>query len=318
MHSAACQPSVSVLQSVGSLHQQLEGSPSPLDPIPPLPFTSNLIPTTSAQERQVVSELQCILEQSVQQNQQQEKAVSEMMNATDILSIKPEISYNNMNIELSQNSITTSSVPLDLQFPTDNIQTVRSVGFSDHTIPSSQYSSVQSLSCMAPEVTSQLLNRSANSVELTAEQKLLTELLPGSQALVPTTPNTIHHSLGGSTAIMAMSSTASNDMVMTLSGNVPAMSVMDCLGSGIIKTEPQTLTTTNVTGNANTIQVNGMAVGSTQSQPSAVASVTMNNGSYMVGDLQGHQGTITNAITQMSDNELINYINPSCFDQSLM
>lgn len=35
----------------------------------------------------------------------------------------------------------------------------------------------------------------------------------------------------------------------------------------------------------------------------------------MGGELQGDQGSIANALTQMSDNELLNYINPNCFEQ---
>ncbi len=39
---------------------------------------------------------------------------------------------------------------------------------------------------------------------------------------------------------------------------------------------------------------------------------------YMNGTTSGDlQGSIANALTQMSENELINYINPSCFEQNL-
>jgi hypothetical protein len=99
--------------------------------------------------------------------------------------------------------------------------------------------------------------------------------------------------------------------------NVPEMSVGSCITSGIIKADTRTVNTGMSMGATDTITVNGMNI-SNLSQPTPITTMPMNNGTYMVGDLQGHQTNLTSVITQMSDNELINYINPSCFEQNLM
>jgi hypothetical protein len=46
-----------------------------------------------------------------------------------------------------------------------------------------------------------------------------------------------------------------------------------------------------------------------------VVSQPMNVMNLMGEELQANQGSFANALTQLSDNELLNYINPSCFDQ---
>jgi len=94
-----------------------------------------------------------------------------------------------------------------------------------------------------------------------------------------------------STTSMAESS-AMESMVAAHSHITPLSMTVSCM-EPIIKTDNTQVTSTQEVQQLQQHPANG-----------AVA--------FMNGELQG---TLANALTQMSDNELINYINPSCFDQ---
>jgi len=330
-----CQSSLPTnIQSVGERTGAVPAST--LDQMTGLSFSSNIITSpTTAHERQVVNELQCILDQSVQQNQQHQKVANDIMSTANNITIMSTKSSDSSNSNSNTSSnfdganlssiVVPSSVPLDLQFPTDNIHQVTSVSsgvsfseaisnpqsYSNSSVQQTVQTVVQNMNSMSP-----VMSRSSSmdhSMEMNAEQKLLTELLPGSAEMLVSVPNT-----------------------NTMSLSVPDLSVASCIQPGtngtMIKAEPGSnlISSVSSTVNGNSIAIATSNIlshniqGQQHQQPglnSMVNSMGNSGGvvfNNVVGDLQGHQGNITNAITQMSDNELINYINPSCFEHNLM
>ena len=87
---------------------------------------------------------------------------------------------------------------------------------------------------------------------------------------------------------------SSNMMCPSTTAADSVSGVINCLAQSIMKTEP--------------VSPIYSASRQTITQPMA-------NMNLMGEDLQANQGSFANAITQLSDNELLNYINPSCFDQ---
>jgi hypothetical protein len=117
----------------------LNGASSVMEPLPNLSFDSNMnmIPTTT-QERQVVNELRCILEQSVPANTQKPELISPNNN-NNIMDIKPEMQFPVINLDHGMNGneamSSESGVPLDLQFPPQVTATTTATesAFPEHT-----------------------------------------------------------------------------------------------------------------------------------------------------------------------------------------
>jgi len=291
--------------------QQL-GATSPVNALAPLAFTGTMLPpTTSAQERQVVNELQSILEQSVQQNQH-DKVVADMMSATTIMSIKPENTFSNVlaSIQENVNLNVPASVPLDLQFPTDTIQSGTSVipvAFPEQEIGNPPFSSAPVISCINPEGISQLMTRSVN-LETNADPKLLTGLLSDPQTSIASSNSFV---IPAALSSIPMNSVNSDSMTLAEVVTASQLRDVDCRGQVLIKAEPQLPLATNVC-----MAINNSIV-SSQPTPTIASNGTINPTNF-IGELQPHQGTFANALTQLSDNELMNYINPSCFEQNLI
>lgn len=290
--------------------------------MPALPFPENMHSLQTAQERQVVNELQCILDQSVQQQehqrteQHQQNAVSEIQNMMIVKSEQqqPFVSIN------QQNSINSMSVPLDLQFPSAvvpvttvesnnnpmvQVQSQMAFGSDQVVSNASQFVPSRSLACMPPPMMSR-----QNSVEMVnVDQQMLTDLIPNPATMV---------SIPQSTSNSAITVTCQNlgPMTAVSSNGMCQLGV----GGGMVKLESQNSNPMNNQILMGTI-VSAVSSNNNQSQPeTGVVGVGIGPQNYMgatPGDLHAHPGSIANALTQMSENELINYINPSCFEQNL-
>ncbi|XP_021950843.1 nuclear factor of activated T-cells 5 isoform X1 [Folsomia candida] len=297
-------------------------------PIPTSP-TRTTVPTSSfresihsaqaAQERQVVNELQCILDQSVSQHRTEQNSVSEMHN---LISIKSEImqqDFSSINQQQQHAMSMSATVPLDLQFP--SAVTVESSTSTNSNMVQSQMSfsgqqqgvntasqfspTTTSLSCITPTTAIPMLTRQGSVELVNVEHQILSELLPG-QVTMTSVPQTNSNSAITVTcqSLGSSMSVASNDM---------------CQVSDIIKMETQS---SPIGPQLNVIPLNTVASVASSQPPSAVPTGLAPQTGYMVGggngDFQVHSGSIANALTQMSENELINYINPSCFEQPML
>lgn len=256
----------------------------------PLQFPENMH-VQSAQERQVVSELQSILDQSVQQRN--DGPISGM------ITIKHEgQGFPGMH----QTPITAATVPLDLQFP-NAVVPVTSVDSSNSSVlPTQQQMSfteanpqpfvqtaTQMNGMMSPPVP--ILTRQGSVEMVSVEHQMLNGLMPTSQGTMSSSNMNGVVSTTGSNAIMAVTSAGMCQ--------VGEMIKMEPQGSSVGATAVSTMPITNV-------------VSSAQPQPSLAPGQ-----SYMGNELQAHSGAIATALTQMSENELMNYINPSCFEQNV-
>lgn len=264
--------------------------------MPSISFSENLVTVTSAQERQVVNELQSILDKQNQQRAEQS------VPAMGSMAIKNEPQQNFI-------PMSCSAVPLDLQFPSAVVpvsSTVETstgimapqVGFNEQAVTSSQFGPVTQLQSVSSTV--QLLQRQGSMEMPNMEQTMITELMPTTRGTVASS-GTLVSVASGPTA----NSVAGNCQHMT--NSITAVSSAICQVGDIIKMEGQQ---TAPMGNHMNINI---------AIPRAVVTTAQSATptSFMSGDLQPHQGTITNALTQMSDNELINFINPSCFEQNV-
>jgi hypothetical protein len=250
----------------------------------------------SVQERQVVSELQCILNQSSQHSQQINENTSEMQST--LMSIKTEQNF----ASIQQTPLSAATVPLDLQFPNE----MTPVTTVDNSIVQSQMVFVnQAVSTPQFVPTTTMVNplvRQASVEMINVEQQMMTEMMPNSQV---TSGNMVTNVSAPQTSNVPVTmQSLDNSGVLVTSGV--------CQMGGMIKMESQMAQICTSIGQMplnNQQVVNSLAPGVNMVPQGFVGTG---------GELQANPGTITNAFTQMSENELMNYINPSCFEQGLM
>jgi len=278
-------------------------TPIPSSTLNTMTFEQTILPTTTTaiaqQEREVVNELQEILDQSSQQS-----SMMGMSNDT-----KPNImgptSFIGQTISLEQ---TTATSPYQSTVAT----TVTSPASHHSTSPRTLFG--ESAQHSSPPTTlfgQTIIQHSSPPPAIFNET--VQQLSP-----VNVNPFTTASNLAG-----GVSMTCVQGQVGTMTGDVLVQNIDTNMGPGsLICTTSETVTGGNPCMSETMMKTEpsspvlqsscqGGQVTSEQVQP-VVTQTVMN---LMEGVLGGTQSSLTNAFTQLSDNELLNYINPSCFDQ---
>lgn len=281
-----------------------------INPLSTIGFTSAPMiqtPGTNVESPTVVASFQSVLQQAVQQQQQaqqqiENKPVVELMKtASELINSinKPPVTTTFTTLSMqTEKPVVSNSIPLDLQFPTQDLPTTEAPAITTASNPFQ--SNEQPLNCVTlPQIMSGItMNGTIPTTTTAAPVIASTVVVPlTQQQSPPTTANDVTTIAPGSTPAQVA---------------VSSLTVADCLGQAIIKSEP--MPTMNLTMNNNVVLTVPPTVPTTL--PNGVTPQAM--GLLGGADLQQHQSTIASALSQMSDNELINYINPNCFEGPLL
>lgn len=267
---------------------------------------------TSAENASVVNNFQSVLQQTVQQAQQVETkpVVSLIKSATELLNQsmdsinKPPVTntFPTLPMQAENKPAVSNAIPLDLQFPTGDLPTTEAGSIVATTVANPFQSNVTQLNCVSiPQLIGDIN-------------------MNGTIATTATSPPVLAATVSVSDAQQQATVTSPNSVVITTVSppaqvTTQALTVADCLGQAIIKAEPTPVNNEISLAIANNV----VTVPSTTGAPAVTGTTTQVAMGLLGGsELQPHQGTIANALSQMSDNELINYINPNCFEGALL
>jgi hypothetical protein len=285
-NNMSCQESGNMTQVSGlAVALGAQGRRTSLNTAQTVSFDSALLNTTTMQqERNVVSELQSLLDQSSQQglsdvNESKERDginQSSHLNigATSFLgqNLGENLVLGNMNYQGNTIPTTTQSMSLSLQltnYPDINRQQQLSP-----TIQQFQNSEPGPLNCLMNSGVRDMMNMNN---------------APRDQQLLPISD--------------AQSSMISGVQVTHTTGAMTTMATSD---TGCVTTQTLMMKTEPVS------PTHQMGAPTTQIQTPSSGAGMMN---MMNHEIPHHEGGIANVLTEMTDNELLSYINPSCFDQ---
>jgi len=261
---------------MGPMSDLVQTSTSGMNTLSSMNFESSLmVPVTTAQqERQVMCELQEILDHSSQQA---------MMSMADTKpsTIHGPTSFFGMNL--------VGSLPMEVQTTFQEQSPI--IITQTSPVPAHQQPTTSPVN-LFNEITQHSLQgmprRQSNPSICPYEQTVTgTGVMPEMMGIQPVDPQ-----------------------ILTISAD----EMMGCMSQNM-KTEsnsPESSSSSQSTSQSSSSSQQQQQQGQTTSQIINVINI-------MGGDLQGdqsfNQGSIANALTQMSDNELLRYINPSCFEQ---
>lgn len=299
----------------------LASQPSP--PIPATPVTAAMNPlatigfqngtliqtpvTTAGNSVAVVNNFQSVLQQVVQQQAESKPVVTLIKSASDLIeSMKPPTAPTTFSTIAIQNEkpVVTNAIPIDLQFPTQDLPTTEAPTMT--TVNNPFQTSEPQINCVS-------IPQMMNGMGMTGPIPTAATSPSGISTAIPvTTPQQQQNSTVVTTGMVIQAGISPASAPVAVS----SLSVADCLGQAIIKEEPPPAINTGLrlvmSNNVTSAVVPSALPPGTAPPPTTVM------GLMGGGDLQPHQGTIANALSQMSDNELINYINPNCFDGPLL